>query len=277
MRTQFLSALGVACCALVTCGPTAAQNAEKQPLWEVGFFGLGLSQQAYPGSDQQVQRGLAVPYFIYRGEFLRADRGSAGLRAIKTDTFELDVGFAGAFGSSSQDIRARQGMPDLGTLVEFGPRVKWQLGTDTLGGRWRLELPVRGVFDLSDGAARRGTAFEPELNVQWRSSSRANYSLSLSAVVGDQSLAQTFYGVTAAQATSSRMVYTAQSGLMGWRAAATYSRPLGTDWRVFTYLRADSVAGAANEASPLVRKTSGLTAGIGVSYTWLRSSQGARD
>lgn len=277
MRCRLSTWLAASTCALASAAPAMAQGADNQPLWELGAFGLGLTQQAYPGSDQQIQRGLAVPYFIYRGQFLRADRGSAGLRAIKTDTLEVDVGFAGAFGSSSQDIRARQGMPDLGTLVEFGPRVKWQLGTDGTGGRWRLELPVRGVFDLSDGAARRGTAFEPELNVQWRPQGRASYSLSLSAVVGDQRLAQTFYGVSASQATSGRAAYTAQSGLMGWRAAGTYSRALGPDWRVFTYLRADSVAGAANEASPLVRKTTGLTAGIGLSYTWLRSSQRARD
>ncbi len=268
-----LAAIG----ALSVCASAAAQNSENLPLWELGVFGLGLSQLAYPGSDQQVQRGLVVPYFIYRGQFLRADRGSAGLRAIKTDTLEVDVGFAGAFGSSSDDIKARQGMSDLGTLVEFGPRIKWQLGTDATGGRWRLELPVRGVFDLSDGASRRGTSFEPELNVQWRPPGRAQYSLSLSSVIGDQRLAQTFYGVSSSQATSARPAYAAQSGLMAWRLAGTYSRSLGPDWRVFTYARMESVAGSANEASPLIRKNSGLTAGIGLSYTWLRSSRGARD
>ena len=38
-------------------------------------------------------------------------------------------------------------MPDLGTLVEFGPRVKWNLGSGPGNGRWRAELAVRGVFD----------------------------------------------------------------------------------------------------------------------------------
>jgi hypothetical protein len=31
-----------------------------QPLWEVGGFALGVSQQAYPGSDQRVQRDKAT-------------------------------------------------------------------------------------------------------------------------------------------------------------------------------------------------------------------------
>jgi MipA family protein len=37
------------------------------------------------------------------------------------------------------------------------------------------------------------------------------------------------------------------------------------------------VAGAANEASPLVRQTSGATAGVGIAYTWRRSAARAHD
>jgi hypothetical protein len=39
----------------------------------------------------------------------------------------------------------------------------------------------------------------------------------------------------------------------------------------------DTVAGAANEHSPLVRQTTGATFGMGVSYNWLRSEQRGRD
>ena len=56
-----------------------------------------------------------------------------------------------------------------------------------------------------------------------------------------------------------------------WRVGTTVSRKLGPDWRVFGFARVDHLAGAANRASPLVRRDAGLTAGIGASYTWLRS------
>ena len=36
--------------------------------------------------------------------------GQAGLRAFKTERFELDVGFSGAFGSSTDEVEARRGM-----------------------------------------------------------------------------------------------------------------------------------------------------------------------
>ena len=42
-------------------------------------------------------------------------------------------------------------------------------------------------------------------------------------------------------------------------------------------MRVDSVAGAANEASPLVRRTTGTTVGLGLGYTWLRSEARASE
>lgn len=258
-------------------GAVLAQAPAGQPLWEVGGFALGVSQQAYPGSDQRVNRALALPYFVYRGEVLRADRDTVGLRAFKTRDFELDVGFAGSFGSNSDRIDARQGMKDLGTLVELGPRLKWNLGAGPAGGSLRAELPLRAVFDISDSFAHRGLSFEPELVYDRRSQGGWRYSASIGAIVADRKLARTFYEVSAAEATLARPAYTAQSGLVGWRLATSVSRSLTPDWRLFGFARIDSVAGSANKNSPLVRQTTGATIGIGVTYTWMRSSERARD
>jgi outer membrane protein len=46
---------------------------------------------------------------------------------------------------------------------------------------------------------------------------------------------------------------------------------------VFGFARVDSVAGAANRASPLVQQRNGATVGLGVSWTWLRSEARASD
>lgn len=258
-------------------GGDTVSGSGLRPLWEFGAAGIGVSQQAYPGSDQQVRRGLVLPYVVYRGRFLRADRETAGLRAIRTPNYELDVGFAASFGSRSEDIDARRGMRDLGTLVEFGPRLKWFLGEGPGGGRWRLDLPVRGVFDLSDGAAHRGMAFEPELRFERRTAGGWMYGASLGAVFADRRLAATFYEVAPGEAQPWRPAYQANAGLVAWRLGASMSRPLGTDWRVFGFARMDSVAGAANEDSPLVKRTTGGTVGVGFTYTWLRSGRAGND
>lgn len=256
---------------------TPAGGPPLLPRWEAGGFGLVVSQQAYPGSDQQVQRLLVLPYLVYRGEVLRADRGGAGLRAFKADAFELDLGASAALGSSSRRIEARRGMQDLGTLVEVGPRLRWTLYREPDGSSWRLDLPVRSVHDLSDGLQRRGTTFEPEIKWQGPMGNGFFVNTGLSAVVADRQLAQTFYGVEASQATPNRPVYSARAGLLTWRLAGAVAWRLGTNWNAFTYARLDSVGGAANEASPLVRQTMGVSAGLGLSYTWQRSSLPAVD
>ena len=267
------------CCAVLSTAALAqaADGPGAAPLWEVGGVAFGVSQNAYPGSDQQVNRALALPYFIYRGDVLRADRETAGIRALKTETLELDLGFAGAFGSGSDTIEARQGMRKLGTLVELGPRLKWDLGAGPAGGRLSAVFPVRAVLDLSDQAAHRGWSFEPKLTYARRSDSGWRYSASVSAIVADTRLAQTFYEVRSSEATALRPAYAAGSGLVSLRLGTTFSRSLGRDWNLFGFARLDSVAGAANESSPLVRRSTGATAGLGVAYTWMRSERAAFD
>lgn len=263
-------------CIALLLMPAAAVAQEPRPLWEVGGVGLAVSQQAYPGSDRQVRRGLVLPYVIYRGRFLRADNDGIGVRAVRTPTYEFDVSAAAAFGSRASDDPARQGMPDLGTLVEAGPRLKVNLAGTPETGRWRLDLPVRGVFDLSDRLAYRGAVFQPALVWQRRDGPWTTL-LSAGLLFGDERLARTFYEVAPAFATAARPAYQAHAGLVSTRLTASLTRQVTRDWTVIGFARVDSVAGAANRHSPLVRQVTGATVGIGASYTWLRSSEPAAD
>lgn len=255
-----------------------AQSEDAPPRWEVGAFAMGVSQQAYPGAGEQLGRGLALPYLLYRGRWLRADGDTVGVRAARTQAWELDVGAAASFGGGGDEIAARRGMRRLGTLVEFGPRLKWRLGeTPDDGSGWRLQLPARAVFDLSDRLRHRGWALEPELIHTWRAHGGWRGSLGFGAIVADRALADTFYGVSASDATASRPAYQARSGLVAWRLSASLNKNLNRDWRVFGFVRADTVSGAANRASPLVRQNTGATVGIGVGTTLARSSQAGED
>ena len=268
-------------CFIVATGsvalPVLAETTPTVPLWELGAVGLAVSQQAYPGAAERVNRGLAVPFFLYRGEYFRVDKGGAGIRAIKTPTFELDIGVAGAFGSKSEDVEIRRGMPQLGTLVEFGPRLKWHLGAGPGNGKLRAEFPLRGVFDLSDRFRQQGVAFEPTLIFERRAQGGWSYSSSIGAVIGDRKLNDVFYGVAPAYAAPGRPAYVADSGLITWRLTSAVSHSITPDLRLFGYARLDTVNGAANQASPLIQKTTGATLGIGVIYTWKQSTSRVDD
>lgn len=254
-------------------GAACAHSAEDTPRWEVGVLAFGVSQQAWPGADAQVRRAYPVPYAYYRGPVLRVDQNTVGLRAMKTPDFELDVGFAGAFGSSAQDIPARRGMPDIGTLVEFGPRGTWQLGRSASGARWQFELPLRGVFDLDARGASRGLTLEPQLQVQHPNVGGWRVTASASVLMGDRRIHDTVYGVAPAYVTAERQAWSGRSGLTAWRLTTSASRAVGPDWRVFGFVRVDDVSGAANAASPLVQRQTGVTAGLGAQWTFLRSSR----
>ncbi|KQT07592.1 MipA/OmpV family protein [Ramlibacter sp. Leaf400] len=276
--TASRSVLSGAALACLSCTAAAqAQDAPARPLWEIGGVAVGVSQQAYPGSDQRVRRGVALPYFIYRGQFLRADSDGVGVRAVRTPTYEFDVSAGWSFGSDADQDPVRRGMPNLGTLVEFGPRLKWHLGGSAQTGRWRLDLPLRGVFDLSDSLNYRGMVFQPGVIWQLRPAPGWTVSSSVSAVIADSRLASTFYEVAPVFATPTRPAYEADAGLLAWRLGASLSRDLTRDWTVFGFARIDSVAGATNRDSPLVRRTNGGTVGVGVSWTWMRSSRPAID
>lgn len=271
-------AAGLALAAASWLTAHASEAARAGPaLWEVGGFALGVTQQAYPGSDTQLSRVLALPYVVYRGKWLRADRETLGLRAIKTDRLELDLGFAGSFGGGDDEIEARRGMRELGTLVELGPRLKLRLGEAPWGGRWRAELPLRGVFDLNDRGSYRGMAFEPRLLFERSSTSGWRYTTGVSVIVADRRLAGDFYGVGPADATPWRPAYEARAGLVATRLSLSATRSLGSNWRVFGVARLDTVQGAANEASPLVRKKNGASLGLGLTYTFARSQASAYD
>ncbi|MEO6281720.1 MipA/OmpV family protein [Roseateles sp.] len=266
---------------LVGAGAQADEPAPKRPdlpLWEVGVAAVGVSQQAYPGSDQQARRALALPYLIYRGKVWRADRDGAGLRALRTERFELDVSFAGSLSSGSESLRAREGMARLNTLVEAGPVARWFLNGRNAADRIVLELPVRGVFEARNLSLHRGMSFEPRLSWQQRPVEGGwGYGLSVGALVGDRRLGSTFYGVAPGEAMADRPAYEARAGLIAWRLGGSVATQLTPDLRLFSFVRLDSLAGAANRDSPLVRQMSGASYGIGLTYTLKRSAARAND
>ena len=243
---------------------------EPLPLWEIGAVAIAAYQPAYPGSDQDLARVRILPFGIYRGSLLRADGNGVGLRAFRTERFEWDVSGSGSFGSSANKVRIRAGMPDIGTLVEIGPALKVNLG-DLLDPKrdrhlTQLEIPVRAVFDVSDGFAHRGWTFEPRLShTAWTGRSFALV-LSASTLFADRSLNHLYYGVDAPYATADRPAYEARAGLIATRLSASLRHRINPTLRLQYFAQLETVRGAANEASPLVR--SRQDAGIGVSLIW---------
>jgi outer membrane scaffolding protein for murein synthesis (MipA/OmpV family) len=271
MKTSLISGV-----VLVLASVAVHAQESGLPLWEAGVFGGAASTPAYPGADSQTSRALVIPYLIYRGEVFRSDRGGIGARVFRTTDLELDIGFAGSLPSNAKDTDAREGMSDLGTLIEFGPRVKWTLARPSASSQVRLELPVRTVLEFNSGVNAQGVAFEPELVIETRNIAGGwSLSASTSLVWGDRKLNNYFYGVTPQFATISRPAFEAQSGLIATRVGLSTSKEITPDVRIFGFARYESYSGAANLASPLHQASGGSSVGIGLAWTLGRSAQRA--
>ena len=263
--------------------PAAARDAESPaapetppgkdtplPLWEVGIYSIAGYQPAYPGSDQNLTSSQLLPYAIYRGSMLRVEGGGLGVRALQTPRFEWDVSASGSFGSSANEVRARQGMQDIGTLVQFGPALRINLG-DLIDPKrepriTRLEFPVRAVFDAYESMQYKGWTFEPRLtHTAWQGTSSSAV-VSASLLFASRSLNDLFYGVAPQYVTPERPAYEAHPGLLSAVLSGYVRHRISPTLQLTVFGNVSTVRGSANHASPLVLQDE--NAGIGVALSW---------
>jgi outer membrane protein len=84
-----------------------------RPLWELGIGVAGLRLPDYRGSDQSHNYLLPLPYAVYRGRILKADRDGARALLVDAARVKVDISVAGATPTRSSDNDARSGMPNL--------------------------------------------------------------------------------------------------------------------------------------------------------------------
>ena len=249
----------------------AAPSGTQRPLWELGVRIAALRLPDYRGSDQSRSYALPLPYIVYRGTWLKADRDGARALLFDTERVEVDVSVAASTPARSSSNTAREGMPNLPGTFEIGPNLNVHLaGSRAAGQRLDLRLPLRAAVTLQRSPKFVGTTFSPHLNLDldvqgW------NLGLQAGPVFADQRYHAHFYGVDAAYATPNRAAYTARGGYGGWDALAATSRRFGNTW-VGAFVRYDSLRGAAFDDSPLVRRSSALTLGVGVSWVLAQSA-----
>lgn len=255
--------------------PIAAFGAEE-PLWEAGFGLAGVRLPDYRGSDQSHGYAFPLPFFVYRGEFLKADR--QGIRGVllrdEHVTFNLSVG--ASLPVRSSENRAREGMPDLKPSVEIGPSAELALWRDARGiAKLELRSPLRGAVTISRDARYIGLQWFPHLNLDVRDPVGLrgwNLGLVAGPVVTDARYNRYFYSVQPQFATAARRAFEAKGGYGGSEFVAALSKRFPRFW-VGGFVRYDTLRGAAFESSPLVTSKHYLAAGAGVSWIFAESSR----
>jgi outer membrane protein len=260
--------------AMVAAMPRIARPADL-PLWEAGAGVAVLDFPDYRGSDERHNMVLPIPYLVYRGDFLKADRESIRGQFYKDDRLDLHLSVNGSIPVDSGDNAARRGMPDLDPTLEIGPNLTVMLlRSDTT--HLNLRFPVRAVIatDLSH-ARDEGWVFQPQVNVDFYDRFPGpgwNLGFAAGPLFGNKRYHNYFYGVAPQFAKPGRPAYEAGGGYGGMQWTAALSKRYPSYW-VGGFVRADTLSGAVFEASPLVRQKDAFSVGIAASWVFSRSSK----
>lgn len=249
----------------------------SRPLWEGGVALVSARVPAYPGADQYNHLTLPFPSFFYRGDLLRADEeGGMRGRFFKNDTFEINLSIGGSLPASSDDNGARQGMPDLNTMVELGPGLLatlWQKrGKQSF--KLGINIPLRSAIavDLSS-VKERGLVFNPLLyfiTENWLAKGIFTFT-SISSVVASYRFHKVFYDVDAQFATASRPEYQADSGYLSTTLSQGFSTRLYKDMMGFFGISYSNYSGAANRHSPLMKQRDNFNMALGLVWWFYKS------
>jgi outer membrane scaffolding protein for murein synthesis (MipA/OmpV family) len=258
---------------LLAAATSTHADRPPEPLWELGA-GLGtLAFPPWPGSRQHDVFVTPMPYVVYRGERIQADRG--GIRATLFGSAELDLRLSLAGAPPPKDDDAlRDDMPGLDPVLELGPELRWRAWQSTSEHlAVYLRLPLRKAIAASgDGLDSAGWFASPALNLEVREWPATGWKIGLNAgpVFGDEDYHAYYYEVAPRYATATRPAWEADAGYGGLQFNASISRRRGSLW-LGAFLRSQYLGGAGFEDSPLVRTDGSVSAGIAFAWVFARS------
>ncbi|MDB5763836.1 MAG: MipA/OmpV family protein [Herminiimonas sp.] len=271
---RFAGLPGTAAClaGALICFPCCA---EPLPLWEAGAGVATLKLPDYRGSDQTTSYILPIPYLVYRGEFLKADRNGVRTMLFANDTVEVNFSVNGTLPVNSKDNAARRGMPDLKPTVELGANVSvnlWKSAAQDM--KLDFRAPMRTAITVESSPRQIGWLFSPSLNLDVRNPagfSGWNLGILAAPLFNSRKYNAHFYSVSSTEAATGRPAYVATGGYSGTQITMALSRRFARHW-VGGFLRYDTLAGAVFADSPLVRQRSAMSAGVAVTWMFGESS-----
>jgi outer membrane protein len=249
----------------------ATAHAYHLPLWEAGIGFGAIHAPHYRGSKSSKDYALPVPYLIYRGERVRADREGFRGKLFETEKLKLDMSIAANVPVPSETGGARAGMPGLDPVLEFGPSLNLKL--------WRnqnkdavlwLKVPLRAALSIGDPIVDyQGLVFSPYVQIAkylHKESTRWRFKFSIGPIFATQRYHDYFYEVNPGYVTESRAEYHGTAGYSGSRFTFTLSRN-SKRFYLGSFARYDNLTGATFGKSPLVETNDYFV--FGVFFAWV--------
>ncbi|MEO7774125.1 MAG: MipA/OmpV family protein [Steroidobacteraceae bacterium] len=273
--TLWKSCTAFAAATQLTFAVPASGDTGQKPLWELGIGIGGLALNDYRGSSAGHVYPVPVPYFAYRGTFLRADRDGIRALFLDQDYFELNISVNATTPVQSGSSGIRGGLSKLEPTLEIGPSLDlhlWRSRDDRL--QLDLRMPLRESFTIDFSPRALGWSWAPRLNVDVQDvAGRTGWNLGLlfGPVFQDRGYNQYFYGVAPQFATAMRPAYQARGGYSGTQVLASISKRFPGYW-IGAFLRHDFLSGAAFAGSPLLQTHDYWMGGVGIAWIVGRSA-----
>lgn len=199
----------------------AAEPFPEKALFEWGLIGASGTTSDYPASDQSRTRSLALPFLIYRGEYLKSDdQNGTRLKLFNADRFDIDLSFGGSFPTDANSNEARRGMPALDWTLEIGPRLLYYFYKNPEVASVRLGLPVRSSFstNFSNDFRNIGYTFAPTFQIDLYHVFTRGLDFYLIANYNSLSEGQAdyFYQIEPQYQTAERSAYDARAGYLSY-------------------------------------------------------------
>ncbi|MGA9852079.1 MAG: MipA/OmpV family protein [Gammaproteobacteria bacterium] len=264
-------------CALAPVLACAAEpDAQTASQLDIGIGVGAVRFPYYPGAAEDRTLLLPFPYIVYRSRYLDVNHDQVRGKLFSGQRLSLEVDFSGAVAVPSNDVRERQGMPDLDWIGEAGPALRYHVwGNDAGSARLDLVLPLRvAVSAHALTLHHRGYVAAPRLELGYQigeDEHAFNIESSLSALYGNRDYFQYIYDVMPQYATAERPVYAASGGYGGYTLEVGGSLHRG-DMVYGSFISYTDLTGASFTASPLVSRTHEMTFGVMAAWIFKRSS-----
>lgn len=245
---------------------------EKLPLYEYGVVGIAAQLPHYRGSDEYSTYAFPLPYFIYRGEKIKANRD--GLRGIfwRNEKFQTDISLSGN-PPVTDDNDAREGMGELDGLIEIGPALRYYFydfgERESFFLQWNVRAGFSFGFDSGLDVSYQGLISDFSLvyrNASLFREQNIRFHLKTGPQFGDKKIHSYFYEVGEEFVTETREQYSAEAGYGGWQVSGSILKELTPKFWLSFYGRYINSSGAAFEDSPLVETTNNYV--IGTLLLW---------
>jgi len=252
----------------------------EKPVWELGLGAAHFSGYDYPASSDPNEVGLVLPFYIYRSQVVRVDGGAVGAVALERPQIRLDFSLGGSLNAESEGNAARESMPDLDFLLEFGPRLNILLsrsshddgGVSTL--RWLNSARSVISTDFS-GVDSRGFLFKSEL--EWERKrlfgTNVDFQIQFDTQWATRKLHSYFYQVAPEFVTPERPLYKADAGYLGSNIIVGFGYRFKPTLRLFAAVNYENYSGAANDKSPLYETDSNVSFAVALVWTARKSAE----